>query len=216
MQHVPSIIVTATAHHRAITVLASTSIVTIYDIQRKVPLAVVESIPKLDIIPTPCRRPSYRQDPRLPREQQASVDDFKHTLWSRGHLARGSHHRTSPCEYRNTYLITNICPQHPKFNSGVWHRLEMDIWTRIARIGNAVLVSGSIFQDDRPLAVIGEGKVAVPTHFYKLLFTGSEKPLGWVLANRVGHRTTPLDTFRTDPAEIEALAGLRFARKYGD
>jgi len=107
--------------------------------------------------------------------------DFKGTGYDRGHLAAAANHRKSPTVLQETFLLSNICPQHPGLNRKLWKRLE--IYTRsLAKHFNAVYVcSGPLYlpkQKDDKLVVeyqlLGTHHIAVPTHFFKIILMESQ------------------------------------------
>ena len=90
----------------------------------------------------------------------------------------------------NTYMFSNMCPQHDRFNRGIWARLESRVrkWTNAK--GVVYVISGAIFDKDgdenrdadsdanRMTSDNGNERVAVPTHFYKIIL--HERPNGFI------------------------------------
>ena len=75
-----------------------------------------------------------------------------------------------------TFLLSNMAPQLPALNRGRWAVLERDIRALAVRFKAMWIITGSLFLDSlsRPgfaRAFIGPDRVAVPTHFYKVILT---------------------------------------------
>ena len=131
----------------------------------------------------------------------------------------------------NTYMFTNMTPQHDKFNQVIWQRLERYVrdWARMK--DEIFIVTGAIFDRDddgqrdpdntaeHMVSNNGQARVAVPSHFYKIIL--HERPNGFIenLAILLPHTDESITgaTANTYLAEhivsidaIEALAGINF------
>jgi len=59
--------------------------------------------------------------------------------------------------------------------------------------------------------VIGDGNVAVPIHFFKLIYLESTREsLAFILPNKAIDRDVPLENFRTTVKKVEQVAGIIF------
>uniref|UniRef100_A0AAZ1WWK5 Uncharacterized protein n=1 Tax=Oreochromis aureus TaxID=47969 RepID=A0AAZ1WWK5_OREAU len=63
------------------------------------------------------------------KDSQAVNEDYKHSGYSRGHLAPSGHQQTKENK-EATFTLTNIVPQMEKFNSGPWNTLENEMAER--------------------------------------------------------------------------------------
>jgi endonuclease G len=115
-----------------------------------------------------------------------------------------------------SFLLSNMAPQIGiGFNRGIWAVLEEKIrdWT-IAR-GELYVVTGPIFApgaDNR----IGTNKVAVPTHFYQVVFDPVRvEAIAFILPNKK-LRADTLPTFITSVDEVEKETGLDFLSELED
>ena len=98
----------------------------------------------------------------------------------------------------NSYVMSNISPQHCRFNRGVWLSLEhlTRVWAQ--RYGEIHISSGVIFDRDGTLgrdadadakrmrSNNGKIRVAVPSHFYKV-FVRREDDQHHVIAFLLNH-----------------------------
>ena len=91
--------------------------------------------------------------------------------------------------------MTNICPQVPALNSGLWNTVEKAMSNNGAeQYGDVYIVCGPIYFN-RKHKTIGKNKVQVPEAFFKVVLRLKDEPRLLVLS--VGtHRLK--DTRRTD------------------
>lgn len=78
----------------------------------------------------------------------------------------------------NRFLFSNMAPQYGEFNSGIWERLESRVngWAR-GKDG-IYIITGAVFdrdnngkrdKDEDALRVAPRNRMAIATHFYKIL-----------------------------------------------
>lgn len=98
----------------------------------------------------------------------ASPNDYKNTGYDRGHLKASNDEPTDSIQMKETFLMSNISPQAPSFNRGVWLRLENYVRTKASESDSLIVITGGILDDS--LTTIGKNKVCVPTNFFKVLY----------------------------------------------
>lgn len=149
------------------------------------------------------RSESFFPDPRLKAEHRSETSDFTRKGFDRGHLASAANSPT-PNAMLQTFALSNIIPQSPGMNRGVWSRLESDTRKFVNRsVGDVFVYTGVLFITDSP-TVIGKNQVIVPTHVFKVVYhPNSGKNWAHVLPN-------------SDDAELSEPIGYGdFVRKYG-
>ena len=123
------------------------------------------------------RKDCWRPDPRLGRHDTATREDFIGSNYDRGHLVPRSDMTQSEISAASVYIYTNIAPQCPMFNRRIWSTLEQMVRRWAEHYGHIYVVSGSVFDwdsDGKPdqensVPTIGPGKIAVPSHYFKIL-----------------------------------------------
>lgn len=137
-----------------------------YSTERRTPLWVAEVVDPENITrPTALESAPFRQDPTLSSTQQAKLADFAGGGFDRGHLVpfeNVNHDVTAATE--SSYL-TNIVPQFPANNRGIWKKLE-ELVRHASLNGKLFVVTGVIFEG--PPVTIGSG-VPVPSHLFKVI-----------------------------------------------
>ena len=139
----------------------------------------------------------------------ASTADYTSTGFDKGHLCPAADNNMSDDANRESFLMSNMSPQLPSFNRGIWAELES--WVRDqAEIHDTVyVVTGPVFANN--LGSIGGNEVTIPGYFYKtvLRFEGTKiKTIGFLLPH-IG-ATGNLKDYVVPVNTIETLTGLDF------
>lgn len=105
----------------------------------------------------------FHEDTRVGADR-ARLTDYRGSGWDRGHLSPDADmpSRDSSIE---SFLLTNIAPQYAATNRGSWANLEKAV-RRQSRGGNVYVVTGTLYEG-RVTATHDDGRVKVPTHFWK-------------------------------------------------
>ena len=132
----------------------------------------------------------------------------------------------------NSFIFSNMVPQHDRFNSGIWARLESKVraWARVA--DGVYVVSGAIFDKDEDGQrdtdadaglVSPTNRVAIPTHFNKIIL--HVRPSGFIdtisfilphLDQSVGSTNPYLFNHIVTIDEIESVTGTDFFPELAD
>ena len=85
---------------------------------------------------------------------------------SRGHMCPAADCKFSEAAMNQSFLLTNICVQTRRLNSGSWNRLEMKCRDHVNKCGDTLMiVCGPVFLPGRPVRRMGS--IAVPDAFFK-------------------------------------------------
>jgi DNA/RNA endonuclease G (NUC1) len=120
---------------------------------------------------------AFRSDPRLPEDRNPACADYQGSGFDRGHLVPRSDMNRLKTAIVNSFFLTNMGPQFPNMNQGVWERLERLVRAWAKTSGWVHVISGSVYDHDNDgqpdaLAQIPRtpsGHVAVPSHFFKVV-----------------------------------------------
>ncbi len=184
----------------------------LHDNNRKVPLWVCQKVVREqlggDVKRSGLR---FRRDPELSREESASSRDYRKSGYDRGHMAPAGDYTRCRKRKGKTFYLSNIAPQKPGLNRGIWARLEAKARRWVDRLGTVYIISGPIFKGET--VTIGPGKVAVPSHFYKIVAAdkgGKWKATGYVFENRTYRRPYEWESHVRTVERIEKKTGLNF------
>jgi len=125
------------------------------------------------------RTDDFRADPQLPAGSRAELEDYRNSGYDRGHNAPAGDFKRSREAMSMTFLLSNMSPQTPKLNRGIWENLEEQVREIVKEKGEAWIVTGNIFmtadsQLIQPKEFIGTNNVAVPTHCFKVILLTDE------------------------------------------
>ena len=154
------------------------------------------------------RRGDFRSDPEIP-SGSATPDDYVQSGYDRGHLAPAADMAFSVRTMSESFYMSNISPQLPGFNRGVWSRLEKQIRHFAKREKLIVVVTGPILPTEKTVT-IGASRITVPQCYYKVVYdtTPPEKMIAFVIPN--WSSTADLRTFVVSVHQVEKLTGLDF------
>jgi endonuclease G len=113
------------------------------------------------------RSNDFRPDPFIPLQFSATNADYKSSGYDRGHLAPAADMAWDTEVMSESFYFTNMTPQKPGFNRGIWKKLEDQVRQWAASYDTLLIVTGPVPANFK--GYIGQGKVAVPGAFYKAL-----------------------------------------------
>lgn len=209
---------------------SASSLTSSYDRRTRNPTWVAEHItPASLLIQNGDRRHSiFEEDMSIPEKFRAKLKDYFRSGYDRGHQVPAADAKWSQEAMNSTFALSNMCPQvGDGFNRDYWAHFE-DFCRRLTSFYPSVrIVTGPLYLPKRDptdnkwrvsYEVIGHPpNVAVPTHFYKVIFaedgkTGGNVSLGaFVLPNDRISNDKPLQDFEVPMEAIERASGLEFA-----
>lgn len=115
------------------------------------------------------QRPNFSRDRSVPSAPAPS--DYEHSGYDRGHMVPNFAIKTryGDDDQRQTFMMSNIAPQRPALNRGVWRDVEhriAQLWT--ARYGEIWVIVGCISSPDS-LETVSGTDVDVPQQFYQMI-----------------------------------------------
>lgn len=150
----------------------------------------------------------YLEDEEVPKPR-ATKEDYKGSGWSHGHMCPAGDNKWDSLAMRETFLLTNICPQHSSLNSGLWNRIEQDCRKWAKRFGDLYIVCGPVLLN-REHETIGVNKIVVPEAFFKVILCLNPMPkaIGYIVRNNEG--TKKRDQYVNTVDEVERITGIDF------
>ena len=142
----------------------------------------------------------------------ARPDDYAGTGYDKGHAAPdGDLSWTQQVEYES-FLMTNMYPQHGSLNRGIWKLLETSVrgWAVQLNQPFTIFVGAFYGQGDE---YIGKG-VIVPHGYYKIVINNQTNEIaGWAFPHVAPYPNlgNDLTKFRLPILQIETAAGVKFA-----
>jgi DNA/RNA non-specific endonuclease len=124
--------------------------------------------------------------------------------------------RWSQLAMEQSFLMTNVCPQNPALNSGLWNTIEVQCREWAKRYGDVYIVCGPIYFNQKH-KTIGMNKVQVPEAFFKvvLCMDGEPKAIGFICRNVSAKGHKKID-YVNSVDEVERITGINFFPKLPD
>lgn len=106
----------------------------------------------------------------LPTAERVVPGDYVGTGYDRGHATPYANMNNAKQRY-DSFVMTNIFPQAPKNNQGVWRMLEEKVRMDLNQTDqSAYIITGVIFNGQVIKSIHG---ILVPTHIYKVVYIPS-------------------------------------------
>lgn len=150
----------------------------------------------------------------------ALSSDYSGSGYDRGHMVPAGDFKCCQDLMNETFYMSNIAPQNPDFNRGIWENIESRIRGWANRDEVLYIVTGPVLKDGLP--TIGRfNDVAVPEQFYKIVLfyepnSGKKaRAIAFLLPNQplFGKR---MNNYVVSVDEVERATGLDFFSKLPD
>lgn len=139
----------------------------------------------------------------------ALSSDYTSSGYDRGHLCPSADVRHSNVAQQETFYMSNMSPQAPQFNRGIWKKLEEQVRDWVMIHDSIYVATGPVLR--KGLKRIGrKNKVAVPEQYYKILYTPRDggHMIGYLLPNEGSDEETAYFIESVD--NIESATGINF------
>jgi endonuclease G, mitochondrial len=153
------------------------------------------------------RTNDFRQD-TLITSISAQPLDYKHSGYDLGHLCPAQDMKLNKTSMSESFLMSNMSPQKPSFNRGIWKKLEAKVRKWAITEGRIYVVTGGVLTSNK--LKIGVDGVSIPKYFYKIIYdpNGQGKMIALLLPNEKGRN--PLQTYMVSVDSVESLTGIDF------
>ena len=156
------------------------------------------------------RKDNFTED-RSISSGSATLRDYKGSGYDRGHLFPAGDATWSQSVMDGTFYLSNMSPQDPGFNRGIWKNLESLIrtWSYQVNSETDVVITGGVLTTS--CGSIGRNKVTVPCSYYKIYVDPeADIAVGFLLENRKYESGYDLASYQVSIDSIEKLTGLDF------
>ncbi len=153
------------------------------------------------------RKDDFRPDDAV-STGSAELGDYRGSGYDRGHLIPAADATWSEEAMSDTFYLSNMAPQEPRFNRGIWADLESTVRNFADQLGGVYVTTGGIFESEHP-KTIGDNAVTVPDAFFKALLhirNGEAQAIGFILPHEPS--SLPLTEFVVTIDTIEERTGL--------
>lgn len=161
------------------------------------------------------RSDNFRVDPKV-KNRSASLDDYRGSGYDRGHLAPAADFTFDEVAMDESFLLSNISPQVPNMNRGVWKKIEGIVRDWAGTYEVIHIVTGPVFEDSNT-EKIGPNSITVPDKFYKIAmrYSGDNyEAIAFLVPNT--QISAPISSYIAAIDEIEEITGLDFFHTLDD
>jgi endonuclease G len=146
------------------------------------------------------RENSFHAEQRLSPGQRAELADYARSGYDRGHMAPNGDMPDRDSQ-RDSFSLANIVPQDGENNRHLWAGIEGVVRKMAKKEGDLYVVTGPAFLGANLRKV---GKVLVPTHLYKLVYSPRQKAgAAWFVENTAEARANVIPI-----PELERIIGI--------
>ena len=206
-------------------VLTKQFYVILFDTTTLVPEWVAYHLTKENLQGQANRKDNFRPDPDLPDGKRSELEDYKNSGYDRGHMAPAADFKRSEEAMSETFVLSNMAPQQPKLNRGIWSKLEDQVRSLAETHGSIWIFTGPLYLDSldhriAPKEHIGPHNVAVPTHFFKAILCehpdGQHEMYAFVMKNQLEKLPGTSKDYVATVRRVEELSGLNFFHRLPD
>jgi endonuclease G len=113
------------------------------------------------------RQDNFRQDGGLPAGfYQVTPNDYRRSGYDRGHIVPSADRTASIAANSATFLMTNILPQAPDNNRGVWRELEEYARDLVYQQDRELYILAGGYGDQ---GILAQGRLTIPSRLWKVI-----------------------------------------------
>lgn len=154
------------------------------------------------------RTDNFRPDTSI-STGSAELKDYRGSGFDRGHLAPAGDMKWDRTAMSESFLMSNMSPQEPSFNRGIWKRLEEQVRNWAIEKDSLFVLTGPVLES--LVSSIGENEVGVPGFYFKVLVDLSPPDhtfIAFMLPNTGSSGN--LDQFAITVDSLEQVTGYDF------
>ena len=182
-----------------------------YNSKYKYPSCVIEhfkdGIPQGKIDRKSLKEP-FMADQKIPKKYRIYKKDYINYMMyggSYGHNAPAGFHKSSISNYKNTFKLSNICPQEVVFNSGLWVLLENWCKYIVNKYKNVYIFTGSISGKNK---TFNDTILNIPSQMYKIILIEIKNKwyeVSFLMNNKPYYKYKPIKNYIVSLKKISKL-----------
>src|SRR3990167_4916279 len=129
--------------------------------------------------------------------------------YNRGHLTPAKDNKWDLPSYQESFYLSNIVPQQPENNGGIWLKLEshMDVWLKT--YGELYIITRPVYYyNGVKHQEVGNGKIWAPAALFKVIYVPSkQRVLSFIIPNQPIN-SADLPRYLTSINDVNQRTGL--------
>ena len=164
--------------------------------------------------PTVKRKNNFRKDPKVIKNS-ADLKDYKSSGYDRGHLAPAADMKYNSNSMSESFYLSNVSPQLPSFNRGIWKRIEKQIREWSYMYGELIVITGPVLECEN-FGKIGTNSVTIPKWYYKVVIDpyNYKRNLAILIENTSSSNSVKSYVITID--QLEEFSGIDFFYRLPD
>lgn len=158
------------------------------------------------------RKNKFLADPYLIQATQLDAI-YKNSGFDKGHLVPAADMAFSDLAMSESFYYTNVAPQLPSFNRGIWKKLEEQVRQWAMNYENILVLSGAVISD----TLQKTGKISVPYYFYKIIAVikpSYTQMIAFIMPNEKS--SLPLKHYAVTVDSVEKITHINFFPSLND
>ena len=154
------------------------------------------------------RKNNFKAEPFI-KKNAVTLEDYRGSGFDRGHLCPAGSMKLNQLAMDESFYLSNMSPQLPRFNRGIWKRLEEQVRKWVIQEDTLFVVTGPIFTNGK--GSIGVHKITIPSAYYKVIYdpTTEKKMAAFILSHKKSKENN-LFLFAVSVDEVERQTGIDF------
>lgn len=184
-----------------------------YDLNAKIPEWVAYTLTPEHSLGCIARGDYFVEDFSIQQMNRSTKEDYRNSGYDMGHMANAADMAWDNQILRESFYLSNMSPQCPKFNRGVWKNLECAIRASVYyKVHSHSIYVGSVYNSVSKR--IGKNGVVVPDSIFKIVVDLIQNEyLAFMVPNREDDLSSDFNNYRISLVEIEKMAGLKLPEK---
>ena len=152
------------------------------------------------------RASKFMADPNI--KDAVGPSSYTKSGYDRGHLCPAADMKLNSVSMNETFYMSNMSPQAPSFNRGIWSKLEDKVRDWALQKNGVYVVTGPLL--NKSCGVVSKS-ITVPCAFYKIVFKQTKagvEAIAFMLPN--AGSSMSLSQFVVTIDYIESLTGIDF------
>lgn len=151
---------------------------------------------------------AFKEDNEIPLKYRSTLDDYRGSHMDRGHIVPNASVDYDIKAQLESFYLSNIAPQYPRFNQGIWSEIENEVRNYTKNNSEIYVVTGSVPGNKNDY--VGSF-VNVPSYFYKVVYSPSKrKGIAYLVPHEPNLNKNSFKTYKTSIAEVEKMTGINF------
>lgn len=153
------------------------------------------------------RTNNFKADDRL--TDPVDPDDYRRSGFDRGHLVPAGDMKQNFTAMSESFFMTNMTPQNPSFNSGIWNTLEAHVRDEVLKLGAAIVITAPVLLKTQIYPRL-KTNISIPDYFYKIIFFQEQLQMHAYLIPNAPSEGSKFTDYKVTVKEIEDLTGIDF------